>query len=362
DVLKDATTVAAKAGPGVSPARAAEAMRMAVIEGQLGADLDPADKARMIYALYGVRQATEALDGLAPLLAATPSFQSLPPEQTWRMVLDRSAWDDGRHAGLRFENEPGYMGGMYNGLTHVLKAHQQGHPLDAAMLEDVHDAATRGVFQMRVTLRLLGEHDVQCAARRTGPEGAAGVGLAEKNCRFESGFRDLGAVTFGLHAGDNVTRAGLKEYFVNQALHPDMQRCSMAAVDEQGKRTLLRSASDWDGKRPLVLHGPALSRSQHIDKAGAIIAHYRKELPRATTEDAKLATIASCVQQLEQAHLFMDGNARTTGFLVLNKLLLENGLSPAMIADPNRFDGCSTRELVQEIRQGQQAFAAHCRT
>lgn len=118
---------------------------MAVVNGRLGADLKPTDKGRMLYALYGVRQAAEAQQALAPLLAATPGFQSLPPEQAWRMLLDRSAWDDGGHAGLRFENEPGYVGAMYNGLNRVLQAHQQGRLFDAAMLEEGHDAATQGV-------------------------------------------------------------------------------------------------------------------------------------------------------------------------------------------------------------------------
>jgi hypothetical protein len=62
---------------------------------------------------------------------------------------------------------------------------------------------------------------------------------------------------------------------------------------------------------------------------------------------------------LERAHLFDDGNARTIGLLVVNKLLLENGLRPAMMEDPNRFDGFSTDELVAEIKQGQATFARY---
>ncbi|UKE72264.1 hypothetical protein [Xanthomonas graminis] len=41
----------------------------------------------------------------------------------------------------------------------------------------------------------------------------------------------------------------------------------------------------------------------------------------------------------------------------MNKLLIENDLRPAMMEDPNRFDGFSTDELVAEIKQGQATFA-----
>ena len=344
---------------------------MAVVNGRLGADLKPTDKGRMLYALYGVRQAAEAQQALAPLLAATPGFQSLPPEQAWRMLLDRSAWDDGGHAGLRFENEPGYMGAMYNGLSRVLQAHQQGRLFDAAMLEEVHDAATQGVYQMPATsAELRGKADLQSAAELTGPAGAAAspphaqrgpVPMENGHPGFESGFRVSGGAFFDLYAGSTVTPAGLEEFFANQALHPEGQKCTIGMPNERRELARLHSPSGWDGKCDLKLAAPILSREQNKAKADTIIAHYRQALPGAATPEAKLAEIAKCVQRLEQAHLFQDGNARTTGFLVLNKLLLENGFSPAMFADPNRFDANSTAELVQQIRQGQKTFADHCR-
>jgi fido (protein-threonine AMPylation protein) len=339
-----------------------------VVNGRLGADLTLTDKGRMLYALYGVRQAAEAQQALAPLLAATPGFQSLPPEQAWRMLLDRSAWDDGGHAGLRFENEPGYMGAMYNGLSRVLQAHQQGRLFDAAMLAEVHDAATQGVYQMRVVSELRGESGFREAAERTPPAGAAASsphaqgGPAQMESRFEPGFRGPSTASFGLAPGSQVTRDGLKEFFDNQILYPEEQRGTMATLNERGvELARLHSPSGWDGKCRLKLGAPALSRAQNKAKVETIIAHYRQALPRAATPEAKLAKIANCVLRLEQSHPFEDGNARTNGFLVLNKLLLENGLSPAMFADPNHFDANSTAELVQQIRQGQQAFAHHCR-
>ena len=62
--------------------------------------------------------------------------------------------------------------------------------------------------------------------------------------------------------------------------------------------------------------------------------------------------------ELERAHLFSDGNARTYGFVVINKLLIDAGLSPTILENPNHLDGFSIEEIVQEIREGQGRFQA----
>jgi hypothetical protein len=73
--------------------------------------------------------------------------------------------------------------------------------------------------------------------------------------------------------------------------------------------------------------------------------------------DVKLRAIALCCRNLEQLHPFPDGNARTIGVLVLNKLLLEQGLPPAALEDANRLDAYSVAEVMQEIKKGQERFA-----
>jgi hypothetical protein len=69
------------------------------------------------------------------------------------------------------------------------------------------------------------------------------------------------------------------------------------------------------------------------------------------------AAIARCCQDLDQHHLFSDGNARTLGFLVMNKLLLQNGLSPVVLVDPNHIDMNSIDELVTKMRFAQVQFS-----
>jgi hypothetical protein len=61
---------------------------------------------------------------------------------------------------------------------------------------------------------------------------------------------------------------------------------------------------------------------------------------------------------LNQHHLFAEANIRTIGYLCLNKLLLENGLSPCVLAYPKVLDMMSSKEIVLCIRQGQACFRA----
>lgn len=93
-------------------------------------------------------------------------------------------------------------------------------------------------------------------------------------------------------------------------------------------------------------------------RINSITADYHKSLPLAKTDEAKLKVMIQTVQTLEQLHPFLDGNLRTFGILLLNRMLIENDMTPTILEDPNRFDGFSVDELIQEVRNGQQAFEA----
>jgi hypothetical protein len=76
------------------------------------------------------------------------------------------------------------------------------------------------------------------------------------------------------------------------------------------------------------------------------------ERVNALNEAGKLILIVELVHDLEIIHPFQDGNCRTF-VLLLNHLLIKNNLSPAILLNPNRFDGMSIDELVHDVQQGQ---------
>ncbi|GKS83594.1 hypothetical protein AVMA1855_05600 [Acidovorax sp. SUPP1855] len=354
----DALASHSRLGMPMARACASDAMMSAVAYGSIGTQLSLSDRSTLLHTLYGMREAARAQEELKPCLQGVPAFRGMAAQEAWRMVLDHAAWTEGPAAGLRYENEPGYMGGMLDGLRKMLVHQRQGRELDTEMLVDLHDACTAGVFRRGALDQNV--HDVDdipsfkpLAASPTRVEG-----------QLPSGLRHCEDVEFHLDADvGNVSSEGLKELLKNERAMPADQRNGLWLVDrnDRSERHRLTAAHQWHPGTYLVrLATPALDRSDNAEKASLILREYRTDVAKASSEKEKLRAIARCAQRLEQAHLFMDGNARTTGFLVVNKLLLENGLAPTLIADPNHFDGLSANELAKDIQRGQTLFKRYC--
>lgn len=93
----------------------------------------------------------------------------------------------------------------------------------------------------------------------------------------------------------------------------------------------------------------------HVQK---ICEGFNEKIEKAVTAEEKLYAIVECVWYLEHSHVFTDANLRTSVFLIMNKLLLQNGFSPVLADDPNIIDGRSKEEVVQCIKQWQVAYKA----
>lgn len=83
-----------------------------------------------------------------------------------------------------------------------------------------------------------------------------------------------------------------------------------------------------------------------------LIDKYNRCINMAKKPESKLLAIISFIQSCEQLHPFADGNGRTFCTLLLNHLLLRNGFPPAMLNDPNQFDGYSKLELLDAVIMG----------
>lgn len=72
-----------------------------------------------------------------------------------------------------------------------------------------------------------------------------------------------------------------------------------------------------------------------------------------TIDKIRLMITVLC-QPLEVMHIFTDCNLRTSIILILNTLLMNEGLPPAIFEDPNRFDFYSVDECVDMALEGMQ--------
>lgn len=96
-----------------------------------------------------------------------------------------------------------------------------------------------------------------------------------------------------------------------------------------------------------------LAYQQKSPKLIGYIRQYYETMDTAKTDDEKLFAIARLIRTLEISHSFVDYNQRTYVFLLLNKLLMQNGFLPVILDDPFVFDGFKTaNELVDEVKKG----------
>lgn len=114
----------------------------------------------------------------------------------------------------------------------------------------------------------------------------------------------------------------------------------------------------------LVVPMPKEKISDYLtEKMQCILDEYHTALIQLASSDTAdkidkcLTIIVKCCQQLEWLHPFADGNCRTFGMILLNRLLIENNFYPCIMDDPNQLDCFSINELVEAIKQGMRNFA-----
>lgn len=92
------------------------------------------------------------------------------------------------------------------------------------------------------------------------------------------------------------------------------------------------------------------------DRVNTLCGQYNEAIVKAVEPLQKIRVIARYMQQLLQLHPFADGNIRTS-YILLNRLLVEEGLSMTLLINPNRIYSFDEEELVLSIQEGQGYFS-----
>lgn len=249
-----------------------------------------------------------------------------------------------------FENEPGYLSGMLEGLIVMLDCYKE--KMSASLLEEFHDTCTNDV------------HGIMRSPQ----------GFSENNF-LSLGFRDGNEIShFGLNA-TNCTNKGVEEFL--QRNENNVVECRGIDGLKKVKKELMTGGIQYCLGRdmPIMrgnieigvgmqLYSAARTRSETIHDIDNILESFHSAIHRKiktavnafVDNNEVIAEIAQCCQKLNQYHAFYDGNIRTIASLAMNKLLLEHGMSPSVLYNPNVFDGYDTDSLVEEIKKGQNRF------
>lgn len=183
------------------------------------------------------------------------------------------------------------------------------------------------------------------------------------------GFRKYSeSVTFRFIPGVNLSKAGCKnvaEYIWNNIVdheNPSYMLHHVSSAKEIEDILIQHVNTGADNHSPLspLIDGLVETKDNSTlpTRIQQVLDNLYQQLdnipgdPQA--EDLKITAIVSAVQELEQMHPFQDANCRTFCLVLLNSLLMQQGYDPAIIDDPNKFDGFSVEELVEVVKCGMQ--------
>lgn len=221
--------------------------------------------------------------------------------------------------------EEGYLQAIYKGYLLMLQT--LSHPLTPDLYEELHDAAVDG-------LKTNDEPNGVPKGFRTWSDGKERFFVYLNQTLSEKGFLEL-QERYNTYVYQDA-ETGDPHYFLKEAMDPPFQTISLTG----GRNSHIT----------LKATRPETSRAN----INACLEVYRQR-PK-NTEKEILSAIGRLCQDLNQFHVFVDGNIRTTGILLLNRLLLEHNLSPCALEDVNVLDCLSEEELVDCILEGQNFF------
>jgi hypothetical protein len=346
----------------------------------------------VLYCLKSIREAHAELDKLSHVLQKHVQFADFPVSEIWRIGIEvHHQSQNPSQAWAGFENESGYMAGIYRGLARVVQSDLNKERLSSDAIVQLHDTVTQGVSKgIDRQGRKIGRRKIDIS-KLTMP-GFLGKKYL-KGYTFDKGFfvakKTTHFITFGVSAGHGeyamrasdgaITKKGFLESYAksqkpganfriidnHHRIGDDIFRAQMPYFTDKKKKSALQAVFEAKAKdvspfsNGIVYRFCAALPWQKIspeEKVNQILVSYAVEIKQARTQNEKLTAIARCCQDLEQTHPFADGNARTFGMLWVNRLLLNEGLEPVMMENPNRFDGYAVSELVDEIKNGQALF------
>ena len=234
--------------------------------------------------------------------------------------------------------EKGCLKAFYRAFHVIFESHQS---LDLTYILRLHRLVTAGVENTNYA-KYAKDKDVRTGAIRNNSKQHMVFGLASSNTTKE-GLYEL------LRQDDTYLKYGIStKKHEDLILWKKMERSRSA---RQGANHLYNFLTA-ENSELLLFMSTETSYELLTKKAKQFIDEYNSTISQSDSLLDKLNAIVTLIQSLEQLHLFNDANCRTLCMLLLNHLLLMNGLPLCMQANPNRFDMCSHQELVQSVIQG----------
>lgn len=321
---------------------------------------------------------------LSPLL---PPLPPLPPlnihnefqkykdlikhSEIWKLLIDakdhpygKNAYDEERTCAYNtngstikksFPGEKGYLKSMKKALEHMLNT--LGQPMTSEEYFKLHDLAISEVQDKDVNKKGYNKDQGYFYISNILPYNASETGLREWQQKKTSVWISDILASDAIEPITTFFRSGIYKY--NESQRP-LLPLSIEYLTENFDLTInserLIFVPNHFPSPPHLLDTVFIEYYKMIDELNKTGTFPGCKNEDASLEDKKLEIIARICQNLDQMHLFADGNIRTIGFLLLNKFLIENDLSPTIMYDPNMLDLRSIQKIIDEIKKGQTYF------
>lgn len=247
----------------------------------------------------------------------------------WKILIDKAYWSLNNPRIFDQQSSPGYLQNTTTALLYMLQTINNDITIDY----------------------IISLHD---------------IAYHEKNSKL-LGLKSYGISTIKLEA---VTEDGIEELIAKiknasgkLSLHYSTQKNSQFnddnIIDVNVSDTSILAKEILEHLESKDWYAVDLARISTISDAAHKIKELLVQYKRSIQDDddeTKLYAIAKFICDIHQYHPFEDGNGRTFIFLLLNKLLIMNGFEPTIISVPGKFSAHGIRELVKEIKNGQDVF------
>ncbi|KTD33718.1 ankyrin repeat-containing protein [Legionella nautarum] len=272
-------------------------------------------------------------------------LSQFPIENIWMLAVDGKFYE--KEGPLGFENrEKGSVQAVLNALLESLQ--KLGEPLSVADIQRIHtrcmtdvpsrNPCTPGQFRTNnVAFEVLSNW---CT-----PKGLEDL-LRNKPNTAQLIPSELAFVNDGYVPLSSVKdKANLKLAF-------DPDKALAKNCSESDLQSLHAKLAQGDAR--LVYQPPEASKLEQ--QLAIILRIYNSNINQANTDDEKILLIAELIQRCTRLHPFRDGNNRTFVNCLANRLLIENGLCPVLLFEPNIFEFHTPTELVSVLKDAQQQF------
>jgi hypothetical protein len=292
-------------------------------------ELDPPVLTKAVHEEF-FKKKTEALESIIDDKVSTSNnpklgeLAKLPKEQYWKTMIDGSVHDkDNKHF---YDRSKGFMGSMMRGLDKIVS--EIDRPLSTSFVKELH----------------------QCATEHVTNETLIGDGIGMQSHLFQETGLKKTQNSWGVCK--DFSPEGMRELQdLRDELDGVVGGAGYFSDDEfrfQGKPdTVVQWRAGKVGSPEL--QGQVETLMDHV------IAKGQREIQAAGGDvDRKIGAIVDTCRGLGIIHPFKDANGRLMMFMVLNKMLMENGLPPTILQNQGHMVGKSRDELVALIKEGQQ--------